>query len=78
MASGLLAVALGGGGARSAGVLRRIGRAYAELRPAILVGESAGAINAAYLAAHLGMLLRGHRRSSAWRATGSSATPCAS
>jgi NTE family protein len=57
MASGLLAVALGGGGARAAyqaGVLRRIGRAYPDLRPAILVGGSAGAINAAYLAAHPG------------------------
>lgn len=58
MASGL-AVVLGGGGARAAyqaGVLRRIGREYPDLRPAILVGESAGAINAAYIAAHPGSL----------------------
>jgi NTE family protein len=54
-----LAIALGGGGARAAyqaGVLRRLGREFPNLRPAILVGESAGAINAAYLAAHPGGL----------------------
>ncbi len=58
MAAGL-AVVLGGGGARAAyqaGVLRRIGQEYPQLRPAILVGESAGAINATYLAAHPGSL----------------------
>ena len=50
-----LAVVLGGGGARAAyeaGVLRRIGRSLPRFRPGTLVGESAGAINAAYLAAH--------------------------
>jgi len=54
-----LAIALGGGGARAAyqaGVLRRLGREFPRLRPAILIGESAGAINAAYLAAHRGDL----------------------
>ena len=54
-----LAIALGGGGARAAyqaGVLRRLGREFPNLRPEILVGESAGAINVAYLAAHQGDL----------------------
>lgn len=54
-----LAIALGGGGARAAyqaGVLRRLGREFPSLRPAILIGESAGAINAAYLAAYRGNL----------------------
>lgn len=58
MAAGL-AIALGGGGARAAyqaGVLRRLGREFPGLRPPILIGESAGAINAAYLAAHPGAL----------------------
>lgn len=58
MAAGL-AIALGGGGARAAyqaGVLRGLGREFPSLRPAILIGESAGAINAAYLAAHAGDL----------------------
>ncbi len=54
-----LALALGGGGARAAyqaGVLLRLGREFPSMRPAILTGESAGAINAAYLAAHRGNL----------------------
>lgn len=57
--TGGLAIALGGGGARAAyqvGVLSRLGREFPALRPAVLVGESAGAINAAYLAAHPGSL----------------------
>jgi NTE family protein len=51
------AIVLGGGGARAAyqaGVLRRLGQVLPDLKPAILVGASAGAINAAYLAAHPG------------------------
>lgn len=54
-----LAIALRGGGARAAyqaGVLRRIGREFPHVDPPILIGESAGAINAAYLAAQPGDL----------------------
>lgn len=55
-----LALVMGGGGARAAyqvGVLRAIARARPELRIPILTGVSAGAINAAHLAAHPGNLL---------------------
>jgi NTE family protein len=50
-----LAVVLSGGGARGAyqaGVLRALGRHFPGLCPPILTGISAGAINAAFLAAH--------------------------
>lgn len=58
-AGGDLAVVLGGGGARAAyqaGFLRGLGRAWPELRFPIITGTSAGAINAAHLAAHPGPL----------------------
>ena len=48
---------LGGGGARGAyqvGVLRAIAARYPQLRVPILVGVSAGAVNAMHLAAHRG------------------------
>jgi NTE family protein len=54
---GDLAVTLSGGGARAAyqvGVLRALARYLPGVRPVILTGESAGAINVAYLAAHPG------------------------
>ena len=54
-----LAIVLTGGGARGAyqaGVLRGIGRGLPELRFPIVTGASAGAINAAHLAAHAGSL----------------------
>jgi len=54
-----LAVTLSGGGARAAyqvGVLRGLARHFPRTRPEILTGESAGAINVAYLAAHRGAL----------------------
>ncbi|MBI3636575.1 MAG: patatin-like phospholipase family protein [Candidatus Rokubacteria bacterium] len=53
--NGELAIVLGGGGARAAyqvGVLRGMARHLSPTRPVILTGESAGAINSAYLAAH--------------------------
>lgn len=53
----LLAIALGGGGARAAyqvGVLRGIARRFPDLQTPFLTGVSAGAINAAYLANHTG------------------------
>src|SRR3989454_6443238 len=56
---GDLAVTLSGGGARAAyqvGVLRGLARHCPSARPVILTGESAGAINVAYLAAHRGAL----------------------
>src|SRR2546426_2909106 len=56
---GDLAVTLSGGGARAAyqvGVLRGLARHCPSARPVILTGESAGAINVAYLAAHPGAL----------------------
>lgn len=56
---GDLAIILSGGGARAAyqvGVLRGLSRHLPWVRPRILTGESAGAINAAYLAAHPGTL----------------------
>ena len=54
---GDLAITLSGGGARAAyqvGVLRALARHLPRARPMILTGESAGAINVAYLAAHPG------------------------
>ena len=54
---GELAITLGGGGARAAyqvGVLRGLARHFPSLQPMILTGESAGAINVAFLAAHRG------------------------
>jgi NTE family protein len=56
---GDLAITLSGGGARAAyqvGVLRALARHLPSARLVILTGESAGAINVAYLAAHLGAL----------------------
>lgn len=56
---GDVAIILSGGGARAAyqvGVLRGLIRHLPWARPLILTGESAGAINAAYLAAHPGTL----------------------
>lgn len=55
--SGLLAFVMGGGGARSAyqaGVLRYLSRRFPGLEIPIITGVSAGAINAAHLAAHHG------------------------
>jgi NTE family protein len=52
-----LAIALGGGGARAAyqvGVLLGISRRFPELKPPLITGVSAGAINAAFLANHTG------------------------
>jgi NTE family protein len=54
-----LAVMLTGGGARAAyqvGLLKGIARHFPQLRFEIVVGVSAGAINAAYLSAHRGTL----------------------
>lgn len=54
---GDLALVLSGGGARAAyqvGLLRHLARRMPELRPQILTGVSAGAINASMLAAHPG------------------------
>lgn len=54
---GDLAVVLGGGGARAAyqvGVLRSVARSFPDLEIPIVTGMSAGAINAAHLAAHHG------------------------
>jgi len=56
---GDLAITFSGGGARAAyqvGVLRGLARHVTGLRPVILTGESAGAINVAYLAAYPGAL----------------------
>ena len=55
--SGLLAFVMGGGGARSAyqaGVLRYLSRRFPDLEIPVITGVSAGAINAAHLAAHHG------------------------
>ena len=52
-----LALAMGGGGARSAyqvGVLRAIARRFPDFQAPILTGISAGAINTAHLANHTG------------------------
>lgn len=54
---GDLAFVMGGGGARAAyqvGVLRYLARRFPDLRVPIVTGVSAGAINAAHLAAHHG------------------------
>ena len=54
-----VAIILSVGGAWAAyqvGVLRGLSRHFPRARPLILAGESAGAINAAYLAAHSGTL----------------------
>ncbi len=54
---GDLAFVMGGGGARAAyqaGVLRYLSRRFPSLRIPIITGVSAGAINAAHLAAHHG------------------------
>jgi len=54
---GDLAFVMGGGGARAAyqaGVVKYLSRRFPELRVPILTGVSAGAINAAHLAAHHG------------------------
>lgn len=54
---GALAFVMGGGGARAAyqaGVLRYLSRRFPELQVPIITGVSAGAINAAHLAAHHG------------------------
>lgn len=56
---GPLAIVLSGGGARAAyqaGVLRGIARHFPDARIPVVVGVSAGAINAAFLAAHSGTL----------------------
>ncbi len=56
---GDLALVLSGGGARAAyqvGCLRYVARRYPELRAPILTGVSAGAVNAAHLAARPGSL----------------------
>lgn len=56
---GDLAIVLPGGGARAAyqtGVLRCLARELPHLRFPIITGVSAGAINAAFLAAHAGLL----------------------
>jgi len=50
-----LAIVLSGGGARAAyqaGFLHYLARSVPDLEPAIITGVSAGAVNAAYLAAH--------------------------
>ncbi|MDE2795526.1 MAG: patatin-like phospholipase family protein [Gemmatimonadota bacterium] len=55
--AGPLAFVMGGGGARSAyqaGVLRYLSRRFPDLEIPIITGVSAGAINAAHLAAHHG------------------------
>jgi len=54
---GTLAFVMGGGGARAAyqvGVLRGIAKRFPDLRVPVVTGVSAGAINAAMLAAHHG------------------------
>lgn len=56
----VLAIALGGGGARAAyqvGVLLGIARRFPELKTPLLTGVSAGAINVAHLANHTGTFL---------------------
>ncbi|HEX5715855.1 MAG TPA: patatin-like phospholipase family protein [Thermoanaerobaculia bacterium] len=59
MSSNDLAIVLSGGGARAAyqaGVLRGLARHLPETRFPVVVGVSAGAINAAFIAAHPGTL----------------------
>lgn len=56
-AGGDLAIVMGGGGARAAyqvGVVRHLARRFPDLEVSIVTGVSAGAINAAHLAAHHG------------------------
>ena len=56
-----LAIVLDGGGARAAyqvGLLRGLAKRYPDLRLPLVTGVSAGAINAAFLAAHPGPLSR--------------------
>lgn len=56
-ADGDLAIVMGGGGARAAyqvGVVRYLARRFPDLEVPIVTGVSAGAINAAHLAAHHG------------------------
>ncbi len=69
-ASSDLAVMLTGGGARAAyqvGLLKGIARHFPHLRFEIIVGVSAGAINAAYLAAFRGTLAeKADRLASTW------------
>ena len=58
-ARGELCLTLGGGGARGAyqvGFLRHVARRHPDLKVPILVGVSAGAINAAFLANQPGRL----------------------
>src|SRR5574341_1292534 len=53
---GQLALVMSGGGARAAyqvGLLRWLARCHPDLHVPILTGVSAGAINAAFLAAHI-------------------------
>ncbi len=55
-----LAIVLDGGGARAAyqvGLLRWLARRYPDLRLPLIMGVSAGAINASFLAAHPGPLV---------------------
>jgi NTE family protein len=64
-ATGDLAVMLTGGGARAAyqvGLLKGLATNFPALRIGIVTGASAGAINAAYLAAHQGTLMEKARR----------------
>jgi NTE family protein len=64
-ATGDLAVMLTGGGARAAyqvGLLKGLATNFPELRIRIITGASAGAINAAYLAARQGTLMEKARR----------------
>jgi NTE family protein len=56
---GPVALVLSGGGARAAyqvGLLRYLRRAFPDFRFQVITGTSAGAINAAYLAAHAGTM----------------------
>jgi NTE family protein len=58
--AGDLALVLTGGGARGAyqvGVMRHLARRFPHLRIPIIVGVSAGAVNAVYLAQHQGSLV---------------------
>jgi NTE family protein len=58
-AAGSVALMLSGGGARAAyqvGIVRHVSRAFPDFRFQILTGASAGAINAAFLAAYRGTL----------------------
>src|SRR5688500_16359007 len=64
-ATGDLAVMLTGGGARAAyqvGLIKGLANHFPALRIRIITGASAGAINAAYLAAHRGSLMEKARQ----------------